>query len=57
MVIAKSAERELARSIIARAKHGWYLEYGTRKIKPRPFMRPTLEKFAPELERRMKDLL
>ena len=33
----------------SRVPYGLFLEYGTKRVKKRPFIAPTLEKFRPKL--------
>lgn len=40
-----------------KAPHSWYLEYGTSKMKARPFMAPALERRKEEAQEIIKDKL
>lgn len=49
-----SAPEPMTRVVAATSKKAKYLEFGTRKIEPRPFLRPALEKTKMQVIEKLK---
>ena len=53
----KAESKGIARAVIAPHKdYAAFLEYGTRKMKARPYMRPAAEKIAPQFFNVLRNL-
>ena len=50
----RKKDKEVIGQVIASAPYAPHLEFGTRDIRPRPFMQPALEKNRPKIKRIFK---
>ena len=51
----RKKDKEVIGEVIASAPYAPHLEFGTRDIRPRPFMQPALEKNRPKIKRIFKE--
>lgn len=54
---ARGGARELRGRVIARSQYALFLELGTQKMQPRPFLRPALANKLPEIRQRILDVI